>query len=688
MAGRDLFTEESKAKGIDLFASENTDNGRDLFKDETTSGKDLFAEEDRSFIGKTTDVAKDIVRDVTRPVIESIARPVQLAELGLGSLGVEPYKTATKGGVESQDVLAKGSALERFYGEIPKERSPKEAVGTAAMTVAPFVNSPAWSGALFFGGSAMEEDDSAAAIVGKTILGGVIGKAANSLFGQVGKTVKSVKAGKGVMASLPTKEAASKMLTDAINLPKSLMASFDLSAPFRQGIFFIGRPKQFVPAVMKSIKYAFSKKSFDEGMEQIAKRPTADLMVKGKLALTEMGENLAKREEAFMSNYAEDLPIFGKIIEGSDRAYTGFLNKLRADTFDDLVRGAKTSGREMTDELAESIGTFVNSATGRGNLGSLENQAVNLSNFFFSPRLMKARIDMLNPNFYAKLDPFVRKEAMKSLLSLTGTGMTILGIAKKGGADVEADPRSSDFGKIKVGNTRYSIFGGFEPYIKSAAQLITGQKKSTVTGIVSDKKRTDTISQFFKYKESPAIGFAHTLLSGRGFDGKKVDVKQEAIDRATPLMLQDLSDAMKEYGLGKGIAMAAPAAVGFGVQTYSQNVKQVVNTAKTVKSEHTKLRKQGRANEARNLLDRTKDVRSTGTRLAPFQKRINKIEGIIEDTKGNTRLGNSTRNTRLKRYNNLLDEMNEKADNRLKEIRKAQKNEASRQNRILRLGDI
>jgi len=316
-------------------------------------------------------------------------------------------------------------------------------------------------------------------------------------------------------------------------------------------------------------------------MAGIKERPNYILMREANLALTDMGPQLLSREEQFMSNLAEKIPLFGKLARGSNRAYSGFLNKLRADVFDDLVSKAlkNSESGKLSDKLLNDLGSFINSATGRGNLNkTLQKTAPVLNAVFFSPRLMASRLNLLNPVTYVNYDPFVRKEALKSLLTFGGTALTVLGLAKLGGADVGADSRSADFGKIKVGNTRYDVLGGFQQYIKLAAQLVTGQVVSSTTGKVvtlgegyKSLTRKDIIARFFEAKEAPVASFVTELLTGQTGVGEPINIPTEIINRFVPMVAQDIYDISKDKdSVGQALLMGLPGVFGAGSQTYGK----------------------------------------------------------------------------------------------------------------------
>jgi len=402
-----------------------------------------------------------------------------------------------------------------------------------------------------------------------------------------------------VLSKRSGKEKFLEFLSEIINVPRTMMASVDLSAPFRQGIFMVGRPLKFTGAMKEMFKVVGSDKAYLGLMDNIAARPSYLKMRKGGLALTDIGGPLSTREEAFIGNMAEKIPLYGSLIRASNRAYTGFLNKLRVDVFDDLLRKSEVLGIEHTDEFLKSLADFINAGTGRGKFGlaqtgvlpkQLERAATVMNGLFFSPRLMASRLNLLNPYFYSQLDPFVRKEALKTLFATTGIAATTLGILKMNGAEVELDPRNADFLKAKFGNTRYDILGGFQQYARVAAQLITGEIVSSTTGRTitlgegyRPLTRKEIAQRFFEYKTSPIASFAIGLFAGETAIGQDFDIPTEIINRFIPMVIQDLYDISVEDG-AEGLLYGLPAVFGVGVQTYG---KQELVTGESLIGEPT-----------------------------------------------------------------------------------------------------
>jgi hypothetical protein len=391
-----------------------------------------------------------------------------------------------------------------------------------------------------------------------------------------------------IQAKRPVMQQLFANAVDALNIPRAVMATADLSAPLRQGAFLIGRPKEWLPAFRDMFKYAFSEKAYQGALKTYQSDSLYPIMRENKLALTDMGAILSNREETFMSRLVEKIPGFGQITKASNRAYSGFLNQLRFNTFKDLINSAVKQGLKVED-VAPDLAKFINSATGRGDLGSFQKMAPILNATMFSPRLLASRLNLLNPVYYAKLNPFVRKEALKSLVTFAGTAMTVLGLAKLSGAEVGADPRSADFGKIKAGNTRYDILAGFQQPIRLMAQLISGKIISTTTGkelTLGDENtykpltRMDVLMNFMKSKENPILGFASGLMTGQTAIGQPFDPASEAIQRLIPMVIQDMYDIGKEKDSPlAGIVGGLPGMFGVGVQTYGKNIPSLKTSA-------------------------------------------------------------------------------------------------------------
>lgn len=382
---------------------------------------------------------------------------------------------------------------------------------------------------------------------------------------------------KAIMKKRPLWQRVKAEIFEGLNVPRAIMATLDLSAPFRQGVFLIGR-KEFYNSFASMFKYFKRETAYQSLLDSIAKHPEYGLARKSKLALTELDVPMTMREEVIMSRLPEKIPVIGKLVRGSNRAYTGFLNKLRMDTFSSLVKDAERLGLKPRENpnLTSDIANFVNAASGRGTLWGMERHAQGLNALFFSPRLMGSRLNLLNPVYYIKLEPFVRKQALKSLLTFASAGMTTLGLAKLFGAEVGANPFSADFGKVKMGNTRLDTWGGFQQYVRTAAQLLGGKSVSPTTGKTTKlgekygaPTRKDVLLRFAEYKSAPVFSFAMALLEGKDPSGKPFKLSKELSNRFIPMIIQDMIDISKDDP--ELIPMTIFGAFGMGLQTYGTN---------------------------------------------------------------------------------------------------------------------
>ena len=379
-------------------------------------------------------------------------------------------------------------------------------------------------------------------------------------------------------------------MLEGVNVPRALMASYDLSFGLRQGIFLAARyPKEFSLSFLRQFKLFGSDKAFKALNEDIVNRPTYKLMKRGggrkELALTQMDAALGLREEAFMgAALAEKIPVVGLGVRASNRAYTGFANKLRADVFDHLIKSSEKAGRNpwKDSKLVDGIIDFVNAGSGRGNLPkAFEKAAVELNTVLFSPRLMSSRLSLLNPRFYVKLDPFARKQALQSLFAFTGMTTTVLGLAKLGGAEVGVNPLSADFGKIKIGDTRIDIMGGFQQYIRTASQFVAGKMVSTTTGKVrktgegyDPMSRGQILGRGLEYKLAPVASFAVGIYRGRSTFGGEFDIPEEIGKRFVPMVMQDVADLARDDP--ELLPLATLGFFGMGLQTYKPRKKKGV----------------------------------------------------------------------------------------------------------------
>lgn len=372
-------------------------------------------------------------------------------------------------------------------------------------------------------------------------------------------------------------------VADPFNFARALMTSIDLSAVLRQGGFIVmGHPVRGVKTIPDMLKAFASERTALKINVEIQERPNAPLYARTKLYFGALEGGMGKAEEAFMSRLARKIPL----VRASERAYVTFLNKLRADSFDAMADSLGAT-REVTQVEAEAISGFINTATGRGPLVGFERSAIALSTVFFAPRYVSSRFALLagQPLYKgnARTRTMIAKEYARYLM---GMG-TVYFLAQAAGAEVGSDPTSSDFGKIKVGNTRLDPLSGLSQVAVLTSRIASGKSTSPVTGISKDVRGPDMpfgaantfelMTNFARSKLSPLAGTAVNVAVGKDLSGQEVTAKSTALQLVTPLSVSDIYDAIKEQGVPAGAALSLVGLLGAGMQTFKASEKQKAN---------------------------------------------------------------------------------------------------------------
>lgn len=383
----------------------------------------------------------------------------------------------------------------------------------------------------------------------------------------------------------------SKKVIDALNLPRAVLASFDFSAAGRQGLMLLPiAPKQWFRAVKMGYR-AWTSPEYASFIElQIKSDPFYKTFKNAGGFLSAMG-SILKGEEVFISELAHRIPG----IPASERAYTTTLNSLRFYTFKKYAENWQGTGKSHEDYVL--LANFINHVTGRGSVKGLEDYMPALNALFFAPRLTMGRIQALGDLFKGatgdikagKFSP-TRKIIVQDLLTFFLGGAGILGLLSlMKGVDVEKDPRSSDFGKVRFGNTRFDFWGGYSQISRLVAQLISAKAKGTETGRIMPTDRGQVIWRYVQSKLSPASGMSVDLVRGETFIGKQLEftpegVSEQVFERFTPLFIQDVVDAARYQGLTTAGIVTPLAMHGIGAMTYPVRPSTEALRIKDVKS--------------------------------------------------------------------------------------------------------
>lgn len=363
---------------------------------------------------------------------------------------------------------------------------------------------------------------------------------------------------------------------------KSLLSSLDNSFFGRQGVKALidfRTSHLWTKNFLKSFRDIGRELKGTEAMDiikaEIYSRPNA---LNGKYKAGGYGLDVLS-EEAFPSSFPSRIPLLGRLYKASESAYNGGALRLRADLADRFIKIAEKQGiNTLNPEESKPLGNLIGSLTGRGNLGKGEAFAKEANLALFSIKFLKANIDtLLAPARYAigktagitgkggfknKGAEFAAKEAAKSTLSMVGSISAILATAKFIDPEsVEEDPRSTNFGKIKIFGRWTDITGGMAPMVTLAMRLTptyhngkwgfwskskSGAFIDLTAGKYGQEDALDTFENFLEGKLSPGLGLVRDIWKGKTYSGEKPTPENLVKGAVTPIGVQSFQQMMKD----------------------------------------------------------------------------------------------------------------------------------------------
>lgn len=330
---------------------------------------------------------------------------------------------------------------------------------------------------------------------------------------------------------------------------KSLKASFDVSFLRQlQSVALTGQKTSFLDAMKAGYKVFFGKKTdwADTLMADLLTRPNA---LSGRY--NQFGVEVGIKEEAFpeswISQWVDKSGVLKNInlFRRSEEAFNVAIQTARADLFDTMWEETNGDIKLLKDQ---QVGKVINQLTGRGTMPVLtprDPQAQRImNNLFFAPKWLASRIKLLldtrlvfmggnkvTVNGKKVLTPqgYRMRAALFNalLIAFVAAGRRILwgaGVEEDTDIGTVLDPKSSDFGKVIIGRTRFDLTAGTASLITLAARLWS-QETTTAQGRTKPMKTADILFNFLSGKSSPGLQFATNLQHAIRTGGEFVDYR-------------------------------------------------------------------------------------------------------------------------------------------------------------------
>ena len=385
-----------------------------------------------------------------------------------------------------------------------------------------------------------------------------------------------------------------KILSSVLNilgLPRIFKATGEFSSVlvqlgFLTGEMIVRNPTKLRTAFLRMMNAFIDSDKAQQFESEMKANPLYPLMQKTKLTLTGVDHKLDAQEELFESDIANDFwnlfsewvdkktdskefltikglikKFLGKNLSEKDRKTLGnqiknsnpfkmferasvsFSNYMKIAKFEEGVRMLQEDLKDPINDIEDykKVAKYINTFSGRPNLGKIEQVSKEASNVFFSLRMAYSQILQLSPVFYSNLGDIkqwknvksvkdlknikptvAQKMAVKSFMTSTaavvGFMTAFVAIANESLGDdeekwrIETDPRSTDFGKMIRGEKKFDMWHGLNGLFVLYWRILVAREIKDKKGVVkklgegfNGKNANDLLIQYVTNKFSPTF---------------------------------------------------------------------------------------------------------------------------------------------------------------------------------------
>lgn len=382
-----------------------------------------------------------------------------------------------------------------------------------------------------------------------------------------------------------------------MGIPQSMQTFGDLSGTLRQAaIPGFGNPRDYWRSIQREVNVFFAKpgaagEKARQAADELLKNPwISGSSDKAGYSFEEVGGHMYSSSrfadaadraggftsinDSFLARVNQKVPLMAR----SQDAMVTILNQIGGRVYAKEAQRLWDNGIREIGQY-EALARVINHGRGYGSWPAPD--LIKGVNAFFSPRFLSSRAELFIDPFkeFARGNTAAGKLASKNLVSFIGTNAAIVEFgAQMGMWETTWDPLDTDFGKIKIGNTRIDPWAGIAPLARFTARMSAlGLNEIGVdTGYEyrgGAKGQLGLLAKdFVSGKLGPIPSFlAEAFGLKQPYDDKGLFTPERLVSMFTPFIANSVKDELETGGIGgiKGAAIVGSASFwGEGTLAY------------------------------------------------------------------------------------------------------------------------